>query len=68
MIDIQRSIGADIMMAFDECPPGDAPYDYAARLDLTWIWLERCLTAIGKRMKIRALSVAVPDRTGMHLS
>ena len=43
MIDIQRSIGADIMMAFDECPPGDAPYDYAARsLDLTCRWLERC--------------------------
>ena len=31
------------MMAFDECPPGDAPYDYAARsLDLTCRWLERC--------------------------
>ncbi|MFQ8805962.1 MAG: tRNA-guanine transglycosylase [Alistipes indistinctus] len=29
VIDIQRSIGADIMMAFDECPPGDAEYDYA---------------------------------------
>ena len=43
VIDIQRSIGADIMMAFDECPPGDAPYDYAARsLDLTCRWLERC--------------------------
>ena len=42
-MDIQRSIGADIMMAFDECPPGDAPYDYAARsLDLTNRWLERC--------------------------
>ena len=43
VMDIQRSIGADIMMAFDECPPGDAPYDYAARsLDLTCRWLERC--------------------------
>jgi len=43
VMDIQRSIGADIMMAFDECPPGDAPYDYAARsLDLTSRWLERC--------------------------
>ncbi len=43
VMDIQRSIGADIMMAFDECPPGDAPYDYAARsLDLTNRWLERC--------------------------
>ncbi len=43
VIDIQRSIGADIMMAFDECPPGDAPRDYATRsLQLTQRWLERC--------------------------
>ena len=43
VMDVQRSIGADIMMAFDECPPGDAPYDYAARsLNLTCRWLERC--------------------------
>jgi queuine tRNA-ribosyltransferase len=43
VIDTQRAIGADIMMAFDECPPGDAPRDYAARsLDLTHRWLERC--------------------------
>lgn len=42
-MDVQRSIGADIMMAFDECPPGDAPYDYAAKsLNLTCRWLERC--------------------------
>lgn len=43
VIDTQRSIGADIMMAFDECPPGDAPRDYAARsLELTHRWLDRC--------------------------
>ena len=43
VIDTQRIIGADIMMAFDECPPGDAPYDYAAKsLELTHRWLERC--------------------------
>jgi len=43
VIDIQRSIGADIMMAFDECPPGDSPRDYAAKsLDLTNRWLARC--------------------------
>ncbi len=43
VIDTQRTIGADIMMAFDECPPGDAPRDYAARsLDLTHRWLDRC--------------------------
>ena len=43
VIDTQRSIGADIMMAFDECPPGTAERSYAARsLDLTHRWLERC--------------------------
>jgi len=44
VIDIQRSIGADIMMAFDECTPGDADYDYARKsLELTQRWLERCI-------------------------
>ena len=44
VIDIQRSIGADIMMAFDECPPGTAPYDYAKKsLALTHHWLDRCV-------------------------
>lgn len=44
VMDIQRSIGADIIMAFDECTPGDAEYDYAKKsLDLTERWLDRCL-------------------------
>ncbi len=44
VIDIERSIGADIMMAFDECPPGTAPYDYAKKsLALTHNWLDRCI-------------------------
>ncbi len=43
VVDTQRTIGADIMMAFDECPPGDSPYDYAAKsLALTERWLDRC--------------------------
>ncbi len=42
-IDIQRSIGADIMMAFDECTPYPCPYDYAKKsMQLTHNWLERC--------------------------
>lgn len=42
VVDIQRSIGADIMMAFDECPPGDASYEYARKsLELTHQWLKR---------------------------
>ncbi|UKI18157.1 MAG: tRNA guanosine(34) transglycosylase Tgt [Bacteroidales bacterium] len=45
VIDTERTIGADIMMAFDECPPGDAPRDYAAKsLALTERWLDRCFT------------------------
>ena len=43
VVDTERTIGADIMMAFDECPPGDAPREYAAKsLALTERWLERC--------------------------
>lgn len=42
VVDIERSIGADIMMALDECPPGTAEYSYARKsLDLTHRWLER---------------------------
>jgi queuine tRNA-ribosyltransferase len=44
VIDTERVIGADIMMAFDECPPGQSDYDYAKRsLGLTQRWLERCV-------------------------
>ena len=43
-VDTQRIIGADIMMALDECCPGDADYKYAAKsLGLTQRWLERCI-------------------------
>ncbi len=42
VVDIERSIGADIMMALDECPPGTAEYSYARKsLDLTQRWLKR---------------------------
>lgn len=42
VVDIQRIIGSDIMMALDECAPGTSDYDYAARsLDLTNRWLRR---------------------------
>ncbi len=43
VIDAQRIIGADIMMAFDECPSGTATHQYAEKsLDLTEKWLQRC--------------------------
>jgi queuine tRNA-ribosyltransferase len=41
-VDIQRSIGADIIMAFDECTPGNADYNYAKKsMELTHRWLAR---------------------------
>ena len=44
VVDTQRIIGADIIMAFDECPPGNSDYKYArASLDLTHRWLDRGL-------------------------
>lgn len=43
VMDIERSIGADIMMAFDECPPGTSDYAYAKKsMELTHRWLDRC--------------------------
>ncbi|MBS1642953.1 MAG: tRNA guanosine(34) transglycosylase Tgt [Bacteroidetes bacterium] len=45
VMDIERSIGADIMMAFDECPPADSEYKYVHKsMELTHRWLERCIT------------------------
>lgn len=44
VMDIERTIGADIIMAFDECPPGDSNFDYAKKsLELTENWLDRCI-------------------------
>jgi len=44
VMDIQRVIGADIMMAFDECTPWPCEYEYASKsLDLTHRWLKRCM-------------------------
>jgi queuine tRNA-ribosyltransferase len=49
VMDIQRAIGADIVMAFDECCPGDADYAYAKRsLALTEQWLDRCVRRFGE--------------------
>ena len=45
VMDIERAIGADIMMAFDECPPADSPHEYALKsMQLTHRWLDRCFT------------------------
>ncbi len=44
VMDTERVIGADIMMAFDECPPGQSDYSYAKKsLAMTQRWLDRCI-------------------------
>ena len=44
VMDTERAIGADIIMAFDECPPGQSDYQYAKNsLGLTQRWLDRCI-------------------------
>jgi len=49
VMDIQRTIGADIIMAFDECTPYPCDYHYAAKsLDLTHRWLDRCIRRFGE--------------------
>lgn len=55
VMDIERNIGADIMMAFDECPPANSPYKYALdSMKLTHRWLDRCFTHFN----------ATPDKWG----
>jgi queuine tRNA-ribosyltransferase len=47
VMDIERSIGADIIMAFDECTPGTADYDYAKKsMERTHRWLDRCINRL----------------------
>ena len=47
VMDIQRSIGADIIMAFDECPPYPSEYAYAQQsMQLTHRWLDRCFQRV----------------------
>jgi queuine tRNA-ribosyltransferase len=53
-IEIQEKLGADIIMAFDDCPPGKAEYEYVREsLKRTHSWLRRCIGA--KRRKDQAL-------------
>lgn len=49
VMDIQRTIGADIIMAFDECTPYPCEYKYAKKsMELTHRWLDRCVTRINE--------------------
>lgn len=55
VMDIQRSIGGDIIMAFDECPPFPSDYKYAKNsMELTHRWLDRCIQRFSE----------TPDRYG----
>ena len=48
-MDIQRSIGADIIMAFDECPPYPCERQYAkASMEMTHRWLDRCIARLAE--------------------
>ncbi len=48
-MEIQRSIGADIIMAFDECTPYPCDYNYAKNsMHMTHRWLDRCVNWLGK--------------------
>ncbi len=49
VMDIERTIGADIIMAFDECTPGTADYRYAKQsVERTHRWLDRCITRLNE--------------------
>ena len=49
VMDIERSIGADIIMALDECPPGTSDYAYAKKsLGMTHRWLDRCIQRLAE--------------------
>ena len=52
-MEIQRAIGADIIMAFDECTPYPCDYNYAKRsMHMTHRWLDRCINHLGKTPEI----------------
>ncbi len=49
VMEIQRKIGADIIMAFDECPPAASEYTYAKNsMELTHRWLDRCINYLNE--------------------
>ncbi len=53
VMEIQRSIGADIIMAFDECTPYPCDYNYAKRsMHMTHRWLDRCISHLEKTPEI----------------
>ena len=56
-MDIQRKIGADIIMAFDECPPYPSEYKYAKdSMNLTHRWLDRCFARLAETPELYGYS------------
>lgn len=59
VMDIERTIGGDIIMAFDECPPYPSEYDYAKKsMELTHRWLDRCIERVSEHTSSQ------PDKYG----
>ena len=65
-MDIQRVIGADIIMAFDECTPYPCEYDYAEKsMHMTHRWLDRCIHRFDETEgTVWVQSNLVSDRSG----
>jgi queuine tRNA-ribosyltransferase len=60
VMDIQRIIGADIIMAFDECPPYPCEYEYARKsMHLTHRWLSRCVIRLNETEPLYGYSQAL---------
>ena len=59
VMDTERIIGADIMMALDECPPGQSDYQYAKKsLAMTQRWLDRCIKHFNETDTSKASSLS----------
>jgi queuine tRNA-ribosyltransferase len=60
VMDLQRAIGADFMMAFDECTPYPCDYDYAKKsLGITHQWLERCVARVNETQPLYGFKQAL---------
>jgi queuine tRNA-ribosyltransferase len=65
-MEIQAALGSEIVMVFDECPPGDAGFDLTRKsLELTGRWAERSKAAFNKLQNNGADSGFVPDVNGL---
>jgi len=63
-MEIQATLGSDIAMVLDECPPWPCEYDYAAKsAEMTTRWAKRCKEAAEQRENLTALSSQVSERT-----